>query len=95
MAAIKASDSGVMVLLNCEETAEQMFDQFKALNTPDSRPVGRAAKMDLRNYGIGAQILKEVGVGRMKLLANPRKMPSMTGFNLEVAGYLDKPRVNQ
>jgi 3,4-dihydroxy 2-butanone 4-phosphate synthase/GTP cyclohydrolase II len=85
----------VMVLLNCEETAEQMFDQFKALNTPDSRPVGRAAKMDLRNYGIGAQILKEVGVGRMKLLANPRKMPSMTGFNLEVAGYLDKPGVNQ
>ncbi|MES2047545.1 MAG: bifunctional 3,4-dihydroxy-2-butanone-4-phosphate synthase/GTP cyclohydrolase II [Pseudomonadota bacterium] len=91
MAAIKASESGVMVLLNCEETAEQMFDQFKALNTPDARPLARAARMDLRNYGIGAQILKDVGVGRMKLLANPRKMPSMTGFNLEVIGYLDKP----
>ena len=93
MAAIKASESGVMVLLNCEETAEQMFDQFKALNTPDARPLARAARMDLRNYGIGAQILKDVGVGRMKLLANPRKMPSMTGFNLEVVGYLDKPGV--
>lgn len=93
LAAIKASDSGVMVLLNCEETAEQMFDQFKALNTPDARPQARAARMDLRNYGIGAQILKDVGVGRMKLLANPRKMPSMTGFNLEVVGYLDKPNV--
>lgn len=91
MAAIKASESGVMVLLNCEETAEQMFDQFKALNNPDAKPLGRAARMDLRNYGIGAQILKDVGVGRMKLLANPRKMPSMTGFNLEVVGYLDKP----
>lgn len=93
LAAIKASDSGVMVLLNCEETAEQMFDQFKALNTPDARPQARAARMDLRNYGIGAQILKDVGVGRMKLLANPRKMPSMTGFNLEVVGYLDKPNL--
>ncbi|CAN5791488.1 bifunctional 3,4-dihydroxy-2-butanone-4-phosphate synthase/GTP cyclohydrolase II [soil metagenome] len=91
LAAIKASESGVMVLLNCEETAEQMFDQFKALNTPDARPQARAAKMDLRNYGIGAQILKDVGVCRMKLLANPRKMPSMTGFDLEVVGYLDKP----
>ncbi|MDE2430569.1 MAG: bifunctional 3,4-dihydroxy-2-butanone-4-phosphate synthase/GTP cyclohydrolase II, partial [Burkholderiales bacterium] len=91
MAAIKASESGVIVLLNCEETAEQMFDQFKALNTPETRPLGRAARMDLRNYGIGAQILKDVGVGKMKLLANPRKMPSMTGFDLEVTGYLDKP----
>jgi 3,4-dihydroxy 2-butanone 4-phosphate synthase/GTP cyclohydrolase II len=91
LAAIQSSESGVMVLLNCEETAEQMFDQFKALNTPEARPLARAARMDLRNYGIGAQILKDVGVGRMKLLANPRKMPSMTGFNLEVIGYLDKP----
>ncbi|MBC7404167.1 MAG: 3,4-dihydroxy-2-butanone-4-phosphate synthase [Cytophaga sp.] len=91
MATIKASECGVIVLLNCEETAEQMFVQFKALNTPDTRPQARAARMDLRDYGIGAQILKEVGVGRMKLLANPRKMPSMTGFNLEVVGYMDKP----
>ncbi|MBI1771974.1 MAG: 3,4-dihydroxy-2-butanone-4-phosphate synthase [Burkholderiales bacterium] len=91
MAAIKKADSGVIVLLNCEETAEQMFDQFKALDTPETKPAGRAARMDLRNYGIGAQILKDVGVGKMKLLANPRKMPSMTGFNLEVVGYLDKP----
>ena len=44
--------------------------------------------MDLRTYGIGAQILKDLGVGRMRLLAQPRKMPSMTGFDLEVTGYL-------
>jgi 3,4-dihydroxy 2-butanone 4-phosphate synthase/GTP cyclohydrolase II len=47
--------------------------------------------MDLRSYGIGAQILRAVGVCRMKLLASPRKMPSMTGFNLEVTGYMAKP----
>lgn len=90
--AIKASDNGVMVLLNCEETAEQLFSQFTALDTPEKRPQGRAARMDLRTYGIGAQILKDVGVGRMRLLANPRKMPSMTGFNLEVTGYMDSPK---
>lgn len=91
MAAIKASEAGVIVLLNCEESAEQMFEQFRALSTPEARPQGRAARMDLRNYGIGAQILKDVGVCRMKLLANPRKMPSMTGFDLEVTSYFDKP----
>jgi 3,4-dihydroxy 2-butanone 4-phosphate synthase/GTP cyclohydrolase II len=48
--------------------------------------------MDLRTYGIGAQILKDLGVGKMKLLASPRKMPSMMGFNLEVTGYQEKPK---
>jgi 3,4-dihydroxy 2-butanone 4-phosphate synthase/GTP cyclohydrolase II len=47
--------------------------------------------MDLRTYGIGAQILRNLGVGKMKLLSNPRKMPSMTGFDLEVVGYQASP----
>lgn len=89
MQAIQASPNGVLVLLNCEESAEQMFEQFTALAAPKAKP--RAARMDLRNYGIGAQILKDIGVGKMKLLANPRKMPSMVGFNLEVVGYQEKP----
>ena len=56
-----------------------------------SRSPPRAARMDLRTYGIGAQILRDLGVAKMKLLANPRKMPSMTGFNLEVTGYQASP----
>ncbi len=87
MRAIQASDRGVMVLLNCEESAQQMFDQFAALNELATTPPARPASMDLRSYGIGAQILKDLGVGKMKLLASPRKMPSMTGFDLEVTGY--------
>jgi GTP cyclohydrolase II len=47
--------------------------------------------MDLRTYGIGAQILRDLGVCKMKLLASPRKMPSMTGFQLEVTGYQREP----
>ena len=89
--AIQQSERGVMVLLNCGESAEQLFAQFAALGTPLAKPQGRAASMDLRSYGIGAQILKDLGVGKMQLLASPRKMPSMTGFDLEVTGYLAKP----
>ena len=88
MTAICNSERGVIVLLNCEESAEQMFAQFAALSEPGNRPQQRAARMDLRTYGIGAQILKDLGVCKMKLLASPRKMPSMAGFNLEVTGYL-------
>ena len=87
LAAVKAAECGVVVLLNCEESADQLFAQFSALLTPENRPPARAASMDLRTYGIGAQILKDLGVGKMRLLANPRKMPSMTGFDLEVVGY--------
>ncbi len=92
MAAIKASERGVMVLLNCEGTAEQMFEKFQTLDAAPSKPRANAASMDLRTYGIGAQILKDVGVGKMKLLASPRKMPSMVGYQLEVVGFQAAPK---
>jgi len=90
MTAIKASERGAMILLNCEETADQMLAQFTALDQAKPETPSRSASHDLRNYGIGAQILKDIGVGKMRLMANPRKMPSMTGFDLDVVGYLEK-----
>jgi 3,4-dihydroxy 2-butanone 4-phosphate synthase/GTP cyclohydrolase II len=77
---------GVVVLLNADESAEQFFRQFRALQHPEQKRA-QATKMDLRTYGIGAQILKDLGVAKMKLLAQPRKMPSMAGFDLQVSGY--------
>ena len=50
-----------------------------------------AAKWDPRIYGIGAQILRDLGVRKMKLLGSPRRMPSMAGFDLEVTGYIASP----
>ena len=94
MAAIKASERGVMVLLNCGESASELFAHFSALDAPGLAPKGRAASMDLRSYGIGAQILRDLGVGKMQLLAQPRKMPSMTGFDLEVVGFVPCPTVD-
>jgi 3,4-dihydroxy 2-butanone 4-phosphate synthase/GTP cyclohydrolase II len=76
----------VMVLLNCQESAEELAQQFAALEggTVDR---ARANRMDLRTYGIGAQILRAEGVRKMRLLANARKMPSMQGFGLDVVGF--------
>ena len=81
---IAAAGSGVMVLLHRSETGEALLSR---LETTQSDPVA-LPKMDLRTYGIGAQILKDLGVTKMKLMAMPRKMPSMAGFDLEVTGYL-------
>jgi 3,4-dihydroxy 2-butanone 4-phosphate synthase / GTP cyclohydrolase II len=77
---------GVAVLLNCGESAAQLVAQFDGLATPAQAPV--RGRMDLRTYGIGAQILREVGVHRMMLLGKPRRMPSMVGYGLEIAGFI-------
>jgi 3,4-dihydroxy 2-butanone 4-phosphate synthase/GTP cyclohydrolase II len=52
-------------------------------------PDQRSSRMDLRTYGVGAQILRDLNVVRMKLLARPRKMPSMAGFGLHTTGFLE------
>jgi 3,4-dihydroxy 2-butanone 4-phosphate synthase / GTP cyclohydrolase II len=79
---IRRAGAGVVVLLNCSQSDDAL--QAQLAGTPPARG-GRS--MDLRTYGIGAQILRDLGVGRMRLMAAPRKMPSMAGFGLEVTGY--------
>ena len=85
---IAAQGQGVAVLLNCGESAEQLLAQFEG--TARSAQAPERGRMDLRTYGIGAQILRECGVQRMRLMGNPRRMPSMTGYGLEITGYLSK-----
>jgi 3,4-dihydroxy 2-butanone 4-phosphate synthase / GTP cyclohydrolase II len=70
--------------LRREETGQQLIDRIRHADKPVR------ARQDLRDYGIGSQILLDLGVRKMRLLAVPRKMPSMTGFGLEVSGYLEK-----
>ncbi len=91
--AIAASPSGVAVLLNCQSDADSLFQSLNALQKVDSgqgaagQGAGRASGNELRVYGIGAQILKDLGVHQMKLLGRPRRMPSMSGFSLSVTGF--------
>jgi len=89
LAALHKSDRSAAVLLNCGEDAATLLPQVLERSRGARRP---KLPMDLRTYGIGAQILRDLGVGRMKLLGSPRRMPSMTGYGLEVTGFLaDEP----
>ena len=83
---------GVAVLLNCGETADQLLAQFEG--TARSAQAPERGRMDLRTYGVGAQILRECGVNKMQLLGTPRRMPSMTGYGLEVTGFISKTEEN-
>ena len=82
--ALAQAESGVIVLLHRPETGQDILAALSD-QTVSQRP---AAKWDPRIYGIGAQILRDLGVRKMKLLASPRRMPSVTGFDLEVTGYV-------
>jgi 3,4-dihydroxy 2-butanone 4-phosphate synthase/GTP cyclohydrolase II len=83
MQVIAEAEAGVMVLLHHQESGENIVDRILGADQPVR------INQELRTYGIGSQILLDCGVGKMKLLANPRKMPSMAGFGLEVCGYLE------
>jgi 3,4-dihydroxy 2-butanone 4-phosphate synthase/GTP cyclohydrolase II len=91
--AIKAAPAGVMVFLNCQGSAQHLFGQISAWPGQETAPVKReSGRMDLRTYGMGAQILRDLKVGQMRLMARPRKMPSiMPGFGLDITGYDHQP----
>ena len=86
---IANQEQGIIVLLNCGESAAQLLAQFAESAKPAQAP--ERGRMDLRTYGIGAQILRDCGIHKMTLMANPRPIPSVTGFGLEVTSHLPKP----
>jgi 3,4-dihydroxy 2-butanone 4-phosphate synthase/GTP cyclohydrolase II len=88
LARIAQEGRGVVVLLNCGESGAQLLAQFEGTARPSQAP--ERGRMDLRTYGVGAQILRDCGVHKMNLMGNPRRMPSMTGYGLEITGYVSR-----
>jgi len=86
LAQVQKAGKGVVVLLNAGEDSERLLEQL--LPDTDRSEDNAKAATDLRTYGVGAQILKTLGVHRMRLMGNQRRMPSMVGFGLEVTGFL-------
>lgn len=78
---INQKGKGVVILLHRTEDGEDL--RQRALSTEeDTLP-----RWDSKTYGIGAQILSSLNVGKMRLMAKPSSMTSLTGFGLEVVGF--------
>jgi 3,4-dihydroxy 2-butanone 4-phosphate synthase/GTP cyclohydrolase II len=82
MQRINEEGAGIIVMLRRDETSAGVIDAIKSADKAVSN------KHTLKDYGIGAQILRNLGVVEMRLMAEPRKMPSMTGFGLEVSEFV-------
>ncbi|MDO5667129.1 MAG: bifunctional 3,4-dihydroxy-2-butanone-4-phosphate synthase/GTP cyclohydrolase II [Alcaligenaceae bacterium] len=90
--AISKSDCGVMVMLNCDQahSSAEVANQVAAWGVEtklESPKVRKHDRYNLRTYGVGAQILRDLNVSQMRLMATPVKMPSMAGFGLTVTGF--------
>ena len=77
---MEETGSGVMIMLYRDETGQDLAE--RALGQEAARQ-----KWDSKTFGIGAQMLKALGVGKMKLMSSPVSLPSMAGFELEVTGF--------
>ncbi len=85
---IENEGKGVVVYMNHLQRNHNLTDELRALrNLQTNQEALGSATMDSRDYGIGAQILRHLGVQKMKLLTNnPTKRTGLIGYGLEITG---------
>jgi len=91
MKEIASRELGVIVLLNCGDTSEYLIERFQAFDQKARAEALARRPVDFKTYGIGAQILRDVGVGKMQVLSTPRRLGAMSGYGLEVTGFIPMP----
>lgn len=88
LAALAACAQGVIVLLQRNESSEQLLNSIDiALGT--QRPGESRATDTYNTVGLGSQILRDLGVGKMRLMGAPMKYNAISGFDLEVMEFED------
>jgi 3,4-dihydroxy 2-butanone 4-phosphate synthase/GTP cyclohydrolase II len=85
---ISEEGHGVVVLLRKPETPRELVQQIVGLDQPPAEPESKDEDRKLRTYGIGAQILSDLGVRKMRVLSAPLRMQAISGFGLEVVEYV-------
>ena len=88
---IASSPCGVAVLLNVDSDKSQAHHWFKEFESKTSETASSPAirKHDFRSYGIGAQILKDQGVGKMQLMNKASILSGLAAYQLEIVGYVE------
>lgn len=81
--------AGVVVVLRDSESPRELADAVRALEGGRVAGVAGDGAPVLRTYGIGAQILKDLGLRRMRVLSAPKQMHGLSAFDLEVESYVD------
>lgn len=92
---VAGEGAGVVVILNHAESSEDLLKRIELTHKREialEPPIGRRAREELRTYGLGSQILADLGVTKMRVLGRPMKAPAMSGFGLEIVEYIERER---
>jgi 3,4-dihydroxy 2-butanone 4-phosphate synthase/GTP cyclohydrolase II len=91
IARIAREEVGIVVVLREQESSRALMEAIEDLSQTDDELQGRRnADSALRTYGVGAQILRDLGVKRMRVLSAPKHMYAISGFDLEVSEYVEQ-----
>jgi 3,4-dihydroxy 2-butanone 4-phosphate synthase/GTP cyclohydrolase II len=86
---ISTEEAGVIVVLRDQETSRDFMDSVEALDQHrDELEDRRSGDEVLRTYGIGAQILRDLGLSKIRVLSAPKQMYAISGFDLEITEYV-------
>jgi 3,4-dihydroxy 2-butanone 4-phosphate synthase/GTP cyclohydrolase II len=86
---VASEGQGVIVILRHEESARELMGAVRALTESREVAVARRERgMDLRTFGTGAQVLRALGVRKMRVMSAPKHIHALSGFGLEVVEYV-------
>ena len=86
---ISKEQAGVIVLLRDKESSREFMDSVETLDQHrDELDQRRGGEMVLRTYGVGAQILRDLGLSKIRVLSAPKHMYAISGFDLEITEYV-------
>ena len=88
---ISEEENGIVVILREQESSRDLMDAVNGL-TKENKHVksGKFSEESLRTYGIGAQILRDLGIKKMRVLSAPKQMYAISGFDLQITEYVEK-----
>ncbi|WP_225721221.1 bifunctional 3,4-dihydroxy-2-butanone-4-phosphate synthase/GTP cyclohydrolase II [Candidatus Vallotiella sp. (ex Adelges kitamiensis)] len=84
---IAQREIGVVVLLNVHESGERLLSKFETFEHKNNGTVLKCRPLDFKTYSVGAQILHELHVGKIRLLSNPHHIGGMSRYGLEITGF--------
>lgn len=90
MKRIAEEEAGIVVILRRRESDDELLNQIKGYHMPAGQQTGGVPSEpdELRTYGIGAQIIADLGVCKMRVLSAPKIVHGIAGFGLEVVEYV-------
>jgi 3,4-dihydroxy 2-butanone 4-phosphate synthase/GTP cyclohydrolase II len=87
-------DTAVLVMLGEDESSDNLLARVRTGDNDGPIQTGPISD-DLRTYGIGAQILADLGVGKMRVLSAPKHFHGLSGYGLEVSEYVEVSSTNE